>query len=67
MRMTHHSSSALYEHTQDILEDGRHDVTGLMHHEDVTDSAAAAGGGLAPVASAVAQAVVDKAKGARLL
>lgn len=36
MRMTHHSSSQLYEHQQIIL-DGRHDVTALMHHEAPAD------------------------------
>lgn len=34
MRMTHHSSHALYSHSQAIL-DNRHDLTATMHHEDV--------------------------------
>ncbi|KAG2490870.1 hypothetical protein HYH03_010788 [Edaphochlamys debaryana] len=33
LRMTHHSSHQLYEHTQDILDD-RHDTTAAMHHEE---------------------------------
>ncbi|KXZ54818.1 hypothetical protein GPECTOR_4g889 [Gonium pectorale] len=32
LRMTHHSSNALYSHTQAVM-DNRHNTTALMHHE----------------------------------
>lgn len=53
-RMTHHSSSALYAHTQAVLED-RHDVTAAMQHEHdpVAQAVAeAAGAAVAAVAGA---------------
>lgn len=48
MRMTHHSSGALYQHQQDVL-DSRHDVTAALHHEvPLGDAAEASGSGADP-------------------
>ena len=43
MRMTHHSSGQLYEHTQAVM-DNRHDVTAALHHAEVKVVGAGAGG-----------------------
>jgi hypothetical protein len=52
MRMTHHSSQALYGHQQAILDHSRHDFTAALHHEGPS------------VATAAAQAVAGMVKGA---
>jgi hypothetical protein len=44
MRMTHHSSQALYGHQQAILDNSRHDFTAALHHEPVAAAAQAVAG-----------------------
>jgi hypothetical protein len=38
VRMTHHSSSQLYEHQQSVL-DSKHTAMGVMHHDEQVSSA----------------------------